>query len=289
MAVVAAVCLSIEGVEWNACAELAPEMTAAVDQQQCTKVQVEIAPDAEPTPEPTPEPRLAGLKIGIDPGHQAKGNSEREPVSPGSKETKAKVSSGTTSCTTGTPEHVVNLNVALQLRDALEAEGAEVLMTRDVAEVDISNVERAQMMNEWGADLVLRLHCNGVSKKSANGIGLYVRKTGTLADECLSAAETIIPHMIEQTGARKDGVFRRDTYSGLNWSEVPCVLVEMGYMTNAEEDALLNTPEYQQKLVQGMLEGIADYFERGEYATEAEYEAWSEDSDELSWEEILGE
>ena len=62
--------------------------------------------------------------------------------------------------------------------------------------------------------------------------------------------------MVEATGARADGIFRRDTYTGLNWSTVPCILVEMGYMSNPEEDVKLNDPDYQQKLVEGMVDGI---------------------------------
>ena len=135
-------------------------------------------------------------------------------------------------------------------------------MTREVADVDISNVERAKMMNEWGADLVLRLHCNGVSNSKANGIGLYVKKTGEGAEESYAYAKIIIKHMLSSTGAKKDGVFRRDTYSGLNWSEVPSILVEMGYMTNEREDKLLNDPKYQEKLIDGMVKGIAECFGR---------------------------
>ncbi|MDY2870998.1 MAG: hypothetical protein SOT57_00485, partial [Eubacteriales bacterium] len=67
---------------------------------------------------------LDGVKVGIDPGHQAHSNSAQEPVSPGSKETKAKVSSGTQGVKTRVPEYEVNLQVALLLRDALEAQGA---------------------------------------------------------------------------------------------------------------------------------------------------------------------
>jgi N-acetylmuramoyl-L-alanine amidase len=222
-------------------------------------------PTPSPTPSPTPTPKplpLAGLKIGIDPGHQLHGNSSQEPVAPGSKETKAKVSSGTSGRVTGRAEHEVNLEIALKFRDALKAQGAEVKMTREIADVDISNVERAEMMNEWGADLVLRLHCNGVSNAKANGIGLYVKTKGEGAEASLTYAEAIIRRMVEETGANEDGVFRRDTYSGLNWSTVPNILVEMGYMTNEKEDRLLSDPEYQQKLIDGMVKGVADCFGR---------------------------
>ena len=220
------------------------------------------APDVFPSPEPTAVPRLHGLKIGIDPGHQAKANREFEPVAPGSDETKYKVSSGTAGVRTGVAEYVVNLDIALQLRDALEALGCTVYMTRDVHEIDISNLERAEMMNELNVDLVLRLHCDGSDDESANGIGMFVRKTGEKQAESQAAAEVLLDAMVEATGARKRHVYLRDTYTMNNWSVVPCILVEMGYMSNPEEDEKLNTPEYQALLVQGMVEGICRYFER---------------------------
>ena len=238
-------------------ATAAPEATATAE--ITTVAETTATPEATPTRDPG---RLTGVKIGIDPGHQAHGNSAQEAVAPGSSETKAKVSSGTYGRFTGVPEYEVNLDVSLQLRDALEALGCEVYMTRETNDVDISNQERAIMMNELGVDLVLRIHCNGSTNKSAQGIGLYIRKTGTNADACMRAAEALLPAMVEATGAESDGIFRRDTYTGLNWSEVPSILVEMGFMTNEEEDYKLNDPAYQQLLVQGMVEGICAYMGR---------------------------
>jgi N-acetylmuramoyl-L-alanine amidase len=118
------------------------------------------------------------------------------------------------------------------------------------------------MMNELGADLVLRLHCNGANDRSKRGIGLFIRNTGMNADECLRAAQALLPAMLSATGAREDGIYRRDNYTGLNWSAVPSVLVEMGFMSNPEEDALLNSAEYQDKLVNGMVNGIKNYMGR---------------------------
>ena len=205
---------------------------------------------------------LAGLVIGIDAGHQAHGNSDQEPVAPGSSETKAKVSSGTQGTASGVPEYEVNLDVSLMLRDVLVSYGAEVHMVRTTNDVDISNVERALMFNEANADVVLRIHCNGSTNSAAEGIGLYVTKTGPIAEESYAIAKVILDAMVNETGADKDGVFRRDTYSGLNWSEVPSMIVEMGFMSNPQEDMKLQDPEYRQKLVTGMVKGIAQYYER---------------------------
>jgi N-acetylmuramoyl-L-alanine amidase len=215
-----------------------------------------------PGPEDTPESArlpLAGVKIGIDPGHQAKANNETEPIAPGSSEKKAKVSSGTAGVITRVAEYVVNLDVAFLLEEALTEQGAEVFMTRTDHDVDISNIVRAQMMNDNDVDLVLRLHCNGANDSAKQGIGLYVRNTGAGAEECLLAAQTLLPAMIAATGAHADGIYKQDTYTGLNWSEVPSILVEMGFMSNPDEDRLLNDPAYQQKLVTGMVNGVIEY------------------------------
>jgi len=105
-------------------------------------------PTLEPEPEPTPEPKpLDGIVIGLDPGHQGKQNSEKEPESPGSDKMKMKVTSGTAGVSSGVDEHIVNLNVGLKLRDMLEEAGADVIMTRESADVDISNAERAVLFN----------------------------------------------------------------------------------------------------------------------------------------------
>ena len=210
-----------------------------------------------------PEQRLGWLIIGIDPGHQAHANSAQEPVSPGSKETKSKVSSGTQGSGTRICEYVTVLEIGLKLRDALVAEGATVYMTRETNDVDISNIERAQMMNELGADIVLRLHTDGQEGgHDRNGTAIYVRKTGTRADECKAAAQVMVDAMCAVTGAKNRGVHFSDSYSGLNWSEVPSMLIEMGYSTNYDEDEKLNSDWYQDLLVQGMVNGICEYFSR---------------------------
>ncbi|MBQ8507613.1 MAG: N-acetylmuramoyl-L-alanine amidase [Clostridia bacterium] len=251
-----------------ACAEIVEDI-GPVESAEVTlapTAEPTLAPTVEPTPEPTPEPtavpRMHGLKIGIDPGHQGKANKELEPVAPDSDEMKAKVSTGTAGVSTGIAEYITNLEIALKLRDALEELGCEVYMTRETHDIDISNLERAQMMNELQVDLVLRLHCDGANDKSVNGIGMFVRKTGEKQEESEAAAGVLLDAMVEATGAKKRGVFLRDTYTMNNWSTVPCILVEMGLMSNPEEDEKLNTPEYQALLVEGMVEGICLYFER---------------------------
>lgn len=237
-------------------ATAAPDHTAPATANAAQAIDAAASPAPDVSGGEVRQGRLAGMLIGIDPGHQYHANRDKEPLAPGSSEMKKKVSSGTQGVKTRINEYETNLIVALQLRDRLEAEGARVIMTRETNDVDISNVERALMMNEANVDIWLRVHCNGNSKRNVHGMSMYVRDSGPCAEESYAAGELLLEEMSAATGAKARGVHRSDSYSGNNWSERPCVLVEMGYMTNPEEDVLLNDPDYQQKLIEGYVNAL---------------------------------
>lgn len=212
---------------------------------------------------------LHGVKIGIDPGHQRYQNLSKEKSSPKGGTYKAKVSSGASGRATRIPEYVTNLQVGLKLKKALEALGAEVYMTRETHYVNISNQQRAKMMNRLGVDLVLRLHCNSSSSSSTQGLSLYIRSTCAYANSVVNGskllanerrlANAIFAEYPKITGCKRRKITRNNDYTGNNWSTVPCVLVEMGYNSNRAEDRLLNTPSYQNKIVKGLINGICVY------------------------------
>ena len=207
---------------------------------------------------------LADKVIAIDPGHQAHANGALEPIGPGSARKKAKVSSGTSSVLTGIPESEVALAVGLKLQDALEARGIEVVMTRTTQDVDISNMARAKLENEAGADLTVRLHANGSGDRSVHGLfTLYPASIEGWTDDIAAAskrAATIAQReLIAATGAQDRGLQERSDLTGFNWSDVPVILVEMGFMSNPTEDKQLRTPAYQDKIVQGLVLAIVEF------------------------------
>lgn len=205
---------------------------------------------------------LSGLVICLDPGHGITEATAQERVSPLSEETKAAYVSGASGSSQS--EEVVNLAVAQLTQARLEALGAQVVMTRQTEEATISNIERAEIANDAGADLCIRIHADGADgadDPSVSGMSMQVPAgdlLGTPEIEAPSAqaAEIILQAVTEATGARSRGLTQRSDLTGFNWSEVPCILLEMGFLSNAQEDALLATEAYRQKIADGIAEGV---------------------------------
>ena len=200
----------------------------------------EQSAEMENTQTDTAQTNISGNLVVIDAGHQAKGNNEKEPIGPGASET-------------------------LKLQQELTARGYQVLMIRTTNDVNISNSERAAVANNNHAAAFIRIHANGSTNSAANG-AMTICPTAAnpycsnIYQNSRKLSDCIIGSLCAATGAKSEGVWETDTMSGINWCQVPVTIVEMGYMTNADEDLKMATDDYQQKIASGIADGVDAYF-----------------------------
>ena len=198
----------------------------------------------------------------IDPGHQAKGNLAKEPIGPGAKEYKAKVTYGATGKYTHKTESQLNLEVGLKLKKILESRGYKVVMVRTSQNVNISNKERADITNNAHAGAFIRLHADSSTNSDTHGAtGLAPKNNNPyLAGSVISGSQrltrNVLNSMCKRTGAKNRGISYVNNMSGINWCKVPVALIEMGFMSNKTEDYLLSDSTYQYKIANGIADGI---------------------------------
>lgn len=200
----------------------------------------------------------------IDPGHQQKANLNLEPIGPGATTQKYKVTDGITGVVTKKREAVLVLEMAFVLKEKLEAKGIQVLMTRTSQDVDISNKERATLANDHKANLFLRLHADGSENPNQSGFAVLTPAEGSpytkeIYAESLQISQTIVKKMRENQQVKVNGIKFRDDLSGFNWSKVPGVLLELGFMSNHEEDKKLSDPQYVNSLLQSVTDSVDEY------------------------------
>ena len=203
--------------------------------------------------------------ICIDPGHQEKGDWRTEPVGPGAPYQKARVSSGTVGISTKKPEYILNLEASEVLKHILISKGFEVIMTRESHDVNISNMERATFANDKNANMVIRIHADGSDNTSITGASILIpsqkgKYTSSIFEASYECAN-LIKSKMDNSGFKVNGIFERDDLTGFNWSKVPVVLVEMGFMSNYNEDEMMSNKDYQRKMMQSIADGVEEYFQ----------------------------
>ena len=207
-----------------------------------------------------------GHIVCIDAGHEHGSLTDTEPNAPGSSEMKQKLSSGTYGEASGLWEYQLNLTVALKVQSILESRGYTVIMTRTTNDVTMSNVDRAVFANESGAEIMVRIHANSVDNTDVKGALCFAPGSDNpyLSAELISESQRLSQVITDQfclaTGAQNRGVDESNTLTGLNWTTIPCTYVEMGFMSNTEEDLLMATDDYQNKMAEGIANGIDAYF-----------------------------
>ena len=188
-----------------------------------------------PTPVPSPSPRrLSGIVV-IDPGHGGK-----DP--------------GATSVL-GFYEKGINLSVARKVTRLLEQRGLRVKMTR-TSDYYVELEDRAAIANNLNADLFVSIHSDSFPKSSRRGYTIYIARSASSSSR--RAASDIVRSM-SSTGLNSFGV-QTAGYHVLTGTRGPAVLVEMGYLSNRSEAALLRSSSFQNRLAQAIADGISDYF-----------------------------
>lgn len=198
------------------------------------------APDPQPKPRPAlPDPHAAPAPKGVivlDAGHGGK--------DPG--------------CTSvhGLSEKAVNLPVALAAARRLRADGYQVILTRDDDRFIELN-DRATLANRRDADLFVSIHADWAPNPNARGFTVYIAET---AGNRSPGAADALTRRLAQVCAHSRGV-RRANFRVLVRTTVPSALVELGYMSNADEARKLADATYQRRLAEAIA-AAADEFVR---------------------------
>lgn len=235
--------------------------------QENTTQNDQLGPERFPKKtEQAQENRIKGI-VAIDPGHQGRwvDMSESEPNAPGSDIMKAKATTGTQGRFTGICEYELNLDIALSLEEELKSRGYEVVMTRRDNDTAISNAERAVLANESGANFLIRIHANGSDDPSSSGAlamapGAENPYVGHLSDQSMELAWDVLNSYCDAAEMGNLGVLSEDTMTGINWSQIPVIILEMGFMTNESDDTRMADDAFRRKMVKGIADGIDIYY-----------------------------
>jgi N-acetylmuramoyl-L-alanine amidase len=204
----------------------------------------------------------------LDPGHDLRANPATEQIGPGSRTRKIKDGGGTHGVVSGLREAELNLRVALRLRAMLQRAGVRVLMTRTrTAETSMGNIARARIANRAGAGLFLRIHADGSNDRSARGThtlhpALRRGWTDDVYGSSKRAARVVQAELVRSLGFPDRGLQERSDFTGFNWSDVPVILAELGFMTNPTEDRLLAGAASQRRAALGLCRGALQFLGR---------------------------
>jgi len=194
------------------------------------------APLPTPMPSPVPRPgRLSGTVV-IDAGHGGKDPGARSIL--------------------GFYEKGINLSVALDVARLLEQRGLRVKMTR-TDDYFVELEDRAAIANNLDADLFVSIHSDSFPKNTRRGFTVYIANSASSSSR---RAANAIARSMSGTGLNSFGI-QTANYHVLTDTRGPAVLVEMGYLSNRSEAALLRSSSFQDRLAQAVADGISDYFD----------------------------
>ena len=171
----------------------------------------------------------------------------------------------------GTTEAQTNLQIALKLQNLLEQSGSTVILTRSdenaiydidsttLREKKISDIHnRVKIGNEASADIFVSIHLNKIPQEQYYGWQTFYKPSDEKSIKLAKSIQTNLNDAIQRENKRVP--MKLDTVYIMKHVEIPISIVECGFLSNKEEEALLLTDDYQNKLAWGIYNGIIDYF-----------------------------
>lgn len=171
----------------------------------------------------------------------------------------------------GVTEADINLSIALKLQKLLEQSGSTVILTRSdengiyennsntIREKKVSDIKnRVKIGNESSADIFISIHLNKISEEEYWGWQTFFKKDNEESKKLAMCLQSGLNETIQKENKREP--LKIENIYIVDHIEIPISIVECGFLSNNEEEALLQTEEYQQKLAWGIYAGIMNYF-----------------------------
>ena len=175
----------------------------------------------------------------------------------------------------GISEKGLTLAIQSRVKAKLESEGYQVVTTR-TSDTYVDLTDRSRAVNASESDIFVSIHINASGSSAAQGIETYyyqpyaeypsrINATYHANPTRLSMSDTLAnaiqSSLINATGAQNQGV-KRQTFAVLRETTAPAVLLELGFLSNPQEAARLNTAAYQETLANAIVAGIKSYYEK---------------------------
>lgn len=204
--------------------------------------------------------------IVLDPSRQECAISAEEAIGPGASEEKHKYTKNGQGAYSGQSEADLCLQVAKKARDELQDKGYKVFLTREDNDTLLSNTERSQIANKYKADVFVRINANSDKNGEKNGSFCIIPSednpyVSSMYGECRRLAESLIGTYCEETGMANGGCMERDDNIGINWSNMPVTVLELGYLTNQSDDYKMEKENFRDQMAEGLAKGIVKYLE----------------------------
>jgi N-acetylmuramoyl-L-alanine amidase len=169
----------------------------------------------------------------------------------------------------GTKEKDINLSVAKKLFELMKAESFDVKLTRST-DIALELQERVKIANEYEADYFISIHCNAVSSPDAHGTETYCYRFGGEGEKLAKAVQEEI---VAATGLFNRGVKEGNFYV-IRETKMPAILVELAFLSNPDEEKLLNEPAFQSKCAIAILRGV----KKGVGAANNDVSSWAQEA-----------